>query len=168
LCHDDLLPKNSVDSLVSAMKKNPRVLFATGGEEFIDSQRKKRDWRSLGDQHCVSGRKLRSKLIRRGNLVGGPSSIFLNRAKFLQRPFNENLVCSFDYEYWIYLSRLSALAISDEVVTCSRVHLKQATSKCQTGGFESDNVHILLETLKYGTVLDRLLVLFKLMHTKLI
>lgn len=143
LCHDDTLTPNAIRNLVLSFESKPKVSLAICYESFDPPHRSNRDEKSFGVKTLVSGDRNLFRLIRRGNWIGGPSITLIRKTDFFSRAFDEKLECSFDYEYWIYLSRIGKLVISPYPSLISRVHLGQATSSCMQGGFDSDNLEIL-------------------------
>lgn len=144
LCHDDKLTCGAISNLVLAFQSKPGVSLAISYESFNPSLRADRDANTFGAKTSVSNNRNLFRLIRHGNWIGGPSIALIRKMDFAVRAFDETLPCSFDYEYWIYLSRIGRLAISPNSSLISRVHEGQATSFCMQGGFKSDNKKIFI------------------------
>lgn len=138
LCHDDILPSNSVSELVKEFIKSDRNVFAVGYESFIKSDRKIRGPESFGLNNFISGKTVLRRVIRYNNWIGGPSLALIESSLFFERPFDETLECAFDLDYWVYLATKGRMAVSKEIVLYSRVHEYQATNKCLEGGFVKD------------------------------
>jgi len=143
LCHDDILTKNALSLLREGFSNHSGVVLTLGYEQFIGSNRDMRGATSFGALPRLSGIRNFTRLVRRGNWIGGPSSVMLRTSDFLTRSFDEGLKCSFDYAYWLYLSDKGAVAIVPEIVINSRVHPGQATNYCQISGFAVENQKIL-------------------------
>jgi glycosyltransferase involved in cell wall biosynthesis len=143
LCHDDILSGNALSLLREGFKEHTGIVLTLGYEQFIGSDRDIRGSASFGALSRLSGVRNFTRLIRRGNWIGGPSSVMLRSYDFLTRSFDEELKCSFDYAYWLYLSDKGAVAIVPEIVISSRVHPGQATNYCQISGFAVENQKIL-------------------------
>jgi hypothetical protein len=152
LCHDDFLPKESTSFLVEALDSFPASVFAVGYEGFIGSPRSIRAEESFGSLSLIRRRRVLRRLIRFGNWIGGPSSVLIRSNEFKVRQFREDLHCSFDLEYWCYLSTRGNLSIVRKLCLLSRNHSTQATNSCMDGGFSSDNKIIYKSLFGWGTV----------------
>jgi glycosyltransferase involved in cell wall biosynthesis len=141
LCHDDSLPSNSINDLISVSIKSKHNVFAVGYESFVKSDREIRGRASFGSHQVIPGRTILRRIIKHNNWIGGPSLVLINSSLFFERQFDESLECAFDLDYWIYLATKGNLALSQKVVLNSRVHEYQATNKCINGGFLRD-IHV--------------------------
>lgn len=148
LCHDDVLQPDAIRNLVLSFESNQGVSLSISYETFEPPLRSDRDQKTFGLKSLVSKQRNFFRLIKRGNWIGGPSIALIRRTDFFFRNFDENIECSFDYEYWLYLSSIGKLVISPNVLLVSRVHLGQATSFCMQGGFDSDNEKIFEQMIR--------------------
>ncbi len=169
LCHDDLLPPNSLKDLITAITLSERNVIAAGYESFIKSDRKTRDSDSFGTKKIVSGKTIIRRVIRYNNWIGGPSLPLIRRDIFFERQFDEKLECAFDLEYWIFLATKGNMALTNKVVLNSRVHPNQATNKCFDGGFLIDTKLIYKNLRKMNKIgiLNRFLVNLKISISKI-
>jgi glycosyltransferase involved in cell wall biosynthesis len=148
LCHDDQLTINAIRNLVTSFEIDSRTSLAVSYETFNPPIRSNRDSNSFGKKTSVSMKRNFFRLLKRGNWIGGPSIALILKSDFVSRGFDEGLECSFDYDYWIYLSRIGNMAISPTLSLISRVHQGQATSICMKGGFDSDHKKIFDQLLQ--------------------
>ncbi len=159
LCHDDILPSNSLRALVDAFTRFQGTSFAVGYESFINSNRRVRGEFAFGKHDVVNGKTIVRRILKYGNWVGGPSLGLFERSVFHERPFDVSLECSFDLEYWVFLAGLGNMIVSREIVLNSRIHLEQGTNKCIEGGFRNDNWIIVkrIRSMRPAGVINRAL-----------
>jgi hypothetical protein len=142
LCHDDLLTIDSISDLVDVFEIYPSAIFAVGFEGFLENQRSIRGFSSFGSKKLIAGGRVLRRVIRYGNWIGGPSSVMILNSEFQNRQFSEDLVCSFDLDFWCHLAGKGNLAVSQNLNLLSRQHSDQATNQCTQGGFRRDNAMI--------------------------
>ena len=147
LCHDDVLESNCLSATVSALEAEHAACLATSYETSIGSRSFYRGEQILGGGGVVTGSRILDSVVRHGNWIGGPSAVTIRKSAVSGRLFDPSLSCSFDIEGWLRLTRDSSLVVVPEVLFHSRIHLRQASRRCERGGFDQD----------WGEVLTRIL-----------
>lgn len=123
LCQDDVLNKECLSKKVKALKKDKKIVLAFSATSVIDKDDKIRLTRKLYNKDkIVEGKKLIKKSFRIRNMYGEPSNI-LFRKEICKKAgyFNEDLIYTPDWAYWLNISRFGKVAYVKDDLTWFRI-----------------------------------------------
>jgi glycosyltransferase involved in cell wall biosynthesis len=143
LCADDTLRTDCMRRTIEVLESNKSLTMCASSETIRFSDATREFQRASPLLGFSTGDAARTKLLRKGNLIGGPSGVTVLGATYKSERFDETLPCSFDLDAWIRILRKGDLVVLPDALYQSRVHTDQATNICRCGGFQEDWAAIL-------------------------
>ena len=147
LCHDDVLHPNALRLLLSEFNQRRNLVLATSYESFLSVEKPSRAKDSFGSKKYVAAIQSLYRFSKYGNWLGGPSGVMVKSEIFKKTFFDESLVCAFDLDCWIQLSRHGGISVVPQELYSSRLHPNQGTHFCTQGGFSEDLAKIRIKYL---------------------
>lgn len=123
LCQDDVLNKECLTKKVKAIKQDKNIVLAFSATSVIDKEDKIRLTRRLyRKDKVVEGKALIKKSFRIRNMYGEPSNILFKKEICKKAGyFNEDLIYTPDWAYWLNISRFGKVAYVKDDLTWFRI-----------------------------------------------
>lgn len=138
LCADDTLRSDCMRLTIAALDSNKSLTMCASSEMIKFTDGTKAYLRASSLLGLSAGDTARAKLLRKGNLIGGPSGVTVPGATYKFVRFDETLPCSFDLDAWIRILRMGDIDVLPDALYQSTIHPDQGTNICRCGGFQED------------------------------